>query len=209
MAEKLGGSGMIRPERYISPGHLALCGMLSLPAFLFGDSLRTKLVLTGLYLLCTLLTGKRIKVFPNLAAALGIVGANLITPFGKVYFRLGNFPVTEGALQLGLLKAATIIGLIYLSRLTIRATIRLPGKVGEVFALMLYYFEGITEQKMRLDRKNLWKSLDELLHGVYETAAPEKTDSPVFLKTRMPGFALCLGFLLLNWGIFLSGLLVS
>ena len=160
-------------ENRLSPEHLALCGVLVLPAFLLGGSLAAKTALTALYIVLFLLSGRRIRVLPNVFIGAGIVLANLITPFGKVLFRVGNFPVTGGALRLGALKAVTIIGLIYLSRLTIRAAVRFPGRLGEILSLTLFYFERITERKTRLDRRDLWAGLDALLHEVYETASPE------------------------------------
>lgn len=194
---------MIRPERWISPELLFLCGVFSLPAFLFGEAVWAKVFLMLVYLALSMLAGRRVKVLPNLIVGGGIVAANLFTPFGKILFYLGHFPVTEGALKLGFVKAATIIGLIYLSRLTIRSTIRLPGRLGEIFSLMLYYFERITEQRIKIDRKNLWESLDRLLENVYATDNGESGSKNGPVRTKIPGYAFAAGFFILNWGVFL------
>ncbi|GEM_PF-1818630 len=163
----------MRPEDRLSPEHLALCGALALPAFLLGDSLAAKGGLTALYILLFLLSGRRFRVLPNAVVAAGIVLAHLAAPFGMVLFRVGGFPVTQGALRLGALKAVTIIGLIYLSRLTIRAAVRLPGRAGEVLSLTLFYFERITELRPRLDLRDPWTGLDRLLREVYESSSPD------------------------------------
>lgn len=199
---------MRSPDRIISPEHLALTGILALPALLFGGALWVKVILAALYICLSLLSGRRVRVLPNLFVAIGIIASHLITPIGRIYFRLGAFPVTEGALRLGVLKAATIIGLVYLSRLTVRATIRLPGRAGEVFSLMLFYFERITEQKIRLRRGEIWKSLDELLDAVFHSAVPGEGRMER-QKSRLPGLLAAGVFLFINWSLFALGELIG
>lgn len=193
---------MIRPERWMSAEFLFLCGVLSLPAFLFGEAVWAKTLLMAVYILLNVISGRKVKVLPNLVAAAGIVAANLFTPFGRILFRIGTFPVTEGAFRVGLTKSATIIGLIYLSRFTIRSTIRIPGRVGEVFSLMLFYFERITEQKIKFERKNPWIGLDGLLESVYRSEGGESGADRPKTATCPAGYAFAGCFVLLNWTIF-------
>lgn len=193
---------MIRPERWMSPEFLFFCGVLSLPAFLFGEAVWSKVLLTAVYILLNLLSGRRVKILPNVVLAAGIIAANLFTPFGRILLRAGTFPVTEGALRLGLLKSATIIGLVYLSRFTIRSDIRIPGRAGETFTLMLFFFERITEQKFKPDRKDPWGGLDALLMNVY--LAEGSGESGMRAGTSLGGYAFAFGFLLLNWGMFFA-----
>jgi len=193
---------VIRTERWISAEFLFFCGILSLPAFLFGEAVWAKTLLMAVYILLNAISGRKVKVLPNLVVAAGIVAANLFTPFGKILFRIGTFPVTEGALRIGLAKSATIIGLIYLSRFTIRSTIRIPGRVGEVFSLMLFYFERITEQKFKLERKNLWIDLDTLLENVYRSEDGESGANRPKTATTLAGYAFAGCFLFLNWTVF-------
>ena len=192
---------MIRMEDHISPEVLFFAGVLVLPAFLFTPSLPVKAGLTAVYIVLTVIGGRRFKILPNVIVAAGIIAANLLTPFGKIYLHIGAFRITEGALRLGALKAATLIGLIYLSRLTIRSSLRFPGRFGELLGLTLYYFERITEQKLNLSRREFWKNLDDLLQGVYKGPAfspgtREKT------LTRPLGYAAASVFVLGNWVLF-------
>lgn len=195
---------MIRPEDHISPEHLFLAGILVLPAFLFSDSIMAKIVMMFMYLTFSALSGRRVRLLPNVIAAAGIIAANLLTPFGKIYLYIGTFRFTEGALRLGALKAATLIGLIYLSRLTVRSSLRFPGRLGELLALTLYYFERITEQKVRLARRDFWKNLDALLRRVYEDDAAT-ADVREKTRTRPLGYASAAVFIALNWFLFAAG----
>jgi hypothetical protein len=138
--------------------------------------------------------------------------AHFLQPFGKIYFTLGNFPVTEGSLRTGLIKTTTVIGLVYLSRLTIRPGLGFPGRPGRIFAETLRCFERITAYRTRIDRKNFWPSLDRLLAAVYgagdeirpgpaRTADPVEKNSPA-VKTSIRGYLLGILFAALNWGVF-------
>mgnify|MGYP005846333697 FL=1 len=150
----------------LSPGVLFLTGVASLLPFLFTESLLSKGILTGFYFLCAGLSGKRIKLLPNLVAFLGVTAANLVTPLGQVIFYMGTFPVTQGALRLGALKAFTLLGMIALSRFTLRTYVPLPGRLGAVISRMFFYFEHITERKIRLRRTHLWEDIRALIEEV-------------------------------------------
>jgi hypothetical protein len=195
---------MMRFEDHISPEVLLFTGVLVLPAFLFTSSLPVKTVLAAAYIILTVFGGRSFKILPNVIVAVGIVAANLITPFGKILFQIGTFRITEGAFRLGALKAATLIGLIYLSRLTVRSSLRFPGRFGELLALTLFYFERITERKMRLSPRDFWKNLDDLLRDVYEGAAASEVS-----REKSPagslGYASAAAFVLINWLLFALG----
>jgi hypothetical protein len=145
---------------------LFLTGLASLLPFLFTESLLAKGLLTGFYFLCAGLSGKRLKLVPTLVAFLGITAANLATPLGQVIVYLGTFPVTLGALRLGVLKALTLLGMIALSRFTLRTYVPLKGRLGAVISRMFFYFERITERKTKLRRAHLWEDIRALIEEV-------------------------------------------
>ena len=164
------GSVKVRITKFLfsslSPGMLFLTGLASLLPFLFTESLLAKGLLTGFYFLCAGLSGKRLKLVPNLVAFLGITAANLATPLGQVIVYLGTFPVTLGALRLGVLKALTLLGMIALSRFTLRTYVPLKGRLGAVISRMFFYFERITERKTKLRRAHLWEDIRALIEEV-------------------------------------------
>ncbi|MDR1932615.1 MAG: Gx transporter family protein [Spirochaetales bacterium] len=188
-----------------SAGFYALCGALSIFPFLFTGSLAGKLGLTALYIVLAAGSGRRIRALPNIVLVLTVTAAHCVTPFGKIIFTLGSFPVTEGALRTGLFRSATLIGLVYLSRLTVRPGLRFPGKAGRVFSAMLSDFERITGCGVKLERKNFRAGLDRLLEAVYRSGGTAGTGKVTPEAAPPPGFArraVWLGFAALHWAVF-------
>lgn len=140
-----------------------LAGLLIMPAFLLQDNtfIRTGMVLLFIILSC--LAGKRFRLLPNLLISAGIIFINLLTPLGRVIYKIGGFYITEGALRAGVMKALLLIGLIYLSRFSVSKGLKLPGKIGGLIGRVFYYFEEITARRGGFNRKNLFVYLDELL----------------------------------------------
>ncbi|GAB4222349.1 MAG: Gx transporter family protein [Spirochaetales bacterium] len=188
--------------RNLSPGTLFLAGVTSLPPFLFSESLPTKGALVLFYFLCAGWSGKRIRILPNLLAFLGIVAAHLVTPIGQVLFYLGRFPVTLGALRTGSLKALTLLGMIALSRFTLSTRVSFPGRLGAVLSRMFFYFERITERKIRLRRSHLWEDIRLLLQEVYEEGLNPRPQA-AGTRTTTRGYAFLLVFLLVSWSALL------
>jgi heptaprenyl diphosphate synthase len=174
------------------PVFWAICGLLAVCPFLFIESLRIKLVLCALFVFLTLLSGRKIRILPNIVLAFSVIFCHLLTPSGKIYFSLGNFPVTEDALLRGIGKTVTVIGLVYLSRLAIRPSLRLWGRPGRIFTAMIRYFELITES-MKLpgrhgragtvfrsgqpggtgkNKKIFWSNLDAVFEKIWHKGFP-------------------------------------
>ena len=206
------GSVKVRIQRFLtfdlSPGLLFLMGVASLLPFLFTESPLAKGLLTGFYFLCAGLSGKRIKLVPNLVAFLGITAANLVTPLGQVLFYVGTFPVTLGALRLGTLKALTLLGMIALSRFTLRTYVPLPGRLGTVISRMFLYFERITERKIQLRRAYLWEDIRTLIEEVRgnKLSPHPQTGNPLVAgssPTSLKGYAFLVLFLSVSWAALL------
>jgi len=45
----------------------------------------------------TFIRKKRVKLLPSFFITLSLVFFSLLSPFGKVWFSIGKFPITEGA----------------------------------------------------------------------------------------------------------------
>lgn len=158
-----------RPRFSIKPEHVLVAGMCIVPAFLFQQSLLIKWFQVAFFILLSVMAGKRFRLLPNLIMVAGVLCAYLLTPNGRVLFTLLHLPVTTGALINGLERSATLIGMIYLSRFSVRKGLRLPGKTGNLLSLVFFYFERILEGE-RITRGNLIKKLDEKIFAVHSSA---------------------------------------
>ena len=127
-----------------------------------------------------------------------IIVFNLIIPYGKVLFTVGIFKITEGALMTGIQRAATLEGLIMLSRLTVRRDLKLPGSFGELIGESFRLFALITESKPRITVKNLMADIDRLMLDLSENEAPRQAETPG-TKTRLAGYAVLAAVVILAW----------
>ena len=127
-----------------APVFTFLCGMIVLPAFLLQRSMLIKVILAVIFILYAAALHKKISVHVIVLVTGGIILANLLSPIGRVMVSIGSLPITAGALKQGVYKAATLIGLIYLSRWAIHEQLKIPGRWGGVFGRILFYFERIT-----------------------------------------------------------------
>ena len=100
---------------------------------------------------------------------------NLLSPFGLVLHHFGPLWVTEGALKTGLQKGFNMVGLLYLSRFSIRSDLRLPGRVGLLISRMLFYLHYLIEEKKRVKPGNLTETLDALFMRIQQRNMPDIT----------------------------------
>lgn len=156
----------------ISALHLFLTGMLCLPAYLFQDTLWVRIVQVVIFGILARIAGKKIKWSYFLIMIVSITVFNLFTPLGRVLVRIGPVPVTIGALEQGIMKGFTIVGLVFISLFSIRADLRLPGRLGALIGLVFYYYERVLEGKKRFDVRNVIPSIDAILTSLYEPPTP-------------------------------------
>ncbi|MDR1317759.1 MAG: Gx transporter family protein, partial [Spirochaetales bacterium] len=164
-----------------------LCGLVSVFPFIYTGPLAAKALLAVLYMALAGFSGRKIRILPNAVLLLTVTALHCLRPFGKVIFMLGSWPLTEGALETGLLRSLTLIGLVYLSRLTVRPQLRFPGRAGGIFSAMLRDFERITGCGLRIRRKDFWADLDRLFAAVYESGAPGSGGNPPAGAAAPPG----------------------
>ena len=155
------------------PEQLFIAGLVCMPAFALEPDTAVRLAQTALYMGLSLLLGRRIRILPNLILVLAAVAASLMLPHGRILFTLWRLRVTEGALRSGLSRSALLIGLIYLSRLTVRSNVKIPGRPGRLLGRVFHYFEALTELRGRHSGKPLDR-LDQILMDVYPTDASHK-----------------------------------
>ncbi|MDR1315933.1 MAG: heptaprenyl diphosphate synthase, partial [Spirochaetales bacterium] len=92
-----------------------------------------------------------------------IAAFNALIPYGRVIFEAGIFRLTEGALLQGIEKAATVEGLVMLSRVTISPRLRLPGRAGALLSEAFLLLPRLLEQKNRIHAKTFIEDVDRVL----------------------------------------------
>ncbi len=188
---------------------LFICGIITIPAFIFQPDIILKSALTIFFIILASARGKKFKLLPNLLMAAGITAANLLTPFGRVLAEIGSLKITQGALEAGISKAALIIGLIYISRSSIRKGLSFPGRLGSLISLVFYYFEKITEGE-KLGRKNLIAKLDEKLFSLSEEdSSYTETDlESAEGRFQVRKYITALLPMLAAWGLLIAGIIL-
>jgi heptaprenyl diphosphate synthase len=181
-----------------------ITGLIILPAFLLQPSTAATAALALLALGAAAIVGRRIRILPNLLVLVSVTLANLLQANGLVLFEVWGFAVTAGALSIGLKKALTLIGLIYLSQYMVSRRPRLPGLFGYVVSLQLYYFEQITQKWRSQEKGGLIHRLDQMLYRLEHEEAvelqPERS-----LQAGAPAARVL--FVLASWALLIPGYL--
>ena len=138
-------------------------GLTAMLPFLMLDHMPSKLVLLALFAITAVLAGKRVRWSYFLILAASVTFFHLLAPVGRVLFEVGPLPVTAGALENGIMRSATLIGMVFLSLSAVRPELELPGRFGGLLTRTFYYFEVILDGKAGLSRRDFFGSLDRLL----------------------------------------------
>jgi heptaprenyl diphosphate synthase len=174
-----------------------------IPAYLFQDTLLIRVAQVLIFAGLASLAGKRIKWFYFVIMVSSITFFNLLTPMGRILVQLGPWPITETALERGLMKGFTIVGLVFISLFSIRPDLKLPGRLGGLVGRVFYYFEQIMEGRGRIEAKRLIPSIDEVLTGLFRPDGEGEPEKPMFtpVQTTFRGAAFVVVLLLVNWGL--------
>lgn len=160
---------------FISPRQRLILGLLFIPAYLLQQSIIIRFIQFTILISLYFILGGRFRIVPNLMLTSGIIIAYIIRPVGKVLFTVAEFPITEGALTSGLSRAFMLIGLIYISRLSVSSKLNFKGTVGTLLGRVFYYFEAITESQLGFHFSGFYKkgasgrlisSIDDLLISI-------------------------------------------
>ena len=150
-------------ERLFSARALCIAGLLAMPALLFNPSPLLRVVWFLFFWFLCLLAGKKNNPLITIMVILGIVAFNLIMPYGRILYSIGTFHITLGALMTGIHRAATLEGLVMLSRLSIRPDLKIPGGFGALVGESFRFFAIIMDSKKRVTRKNFMGDIDQLM----------------------------------------------
>jgi hypothetical protein len=154
----------------VSPSFLFLFGLLLAPALWLQERLAWKAAQALLLFALAAWVRPRGCWRAGLASLVFLavtVAVNLAVPLGRVLWRVGPWRLTQGALESGLAKGLTLVGLAYLSRFCIRPDLRLPGAAGRYVARTLFYLNRLLELRARLSLSRLADSLDAVLESLW------------------------------------------
>jgi heptaprenyl diphosphate synthase len=162
----------------VPPAPLFTAGLLLSALILFVESPPAKLLLFLVFLLAALAAGKAGNIVFTLVFFTVIVLFNTLIPYGRVIWRFGVFSLTEGALLQGINKAATVEGLVMLSRVTVSPRLRLPGRAGALLAEAFTLLNRLLEKKKTIHAKTFISDIDKLLSDL----APARSLRQVSVK---------------------------
>lgn len=152
-----------------APNALFILGLATLPAFLFQEKLLYRCLATILFLLLALYSGKKIRPVPALLLLVSVTVAALVVPYGKVLVSIWGWPITAGALKMGFSRGVLLLGLLYLSRVSVVQGLGLPGGIGQGISKVFFYLERFSENCALLSVRDLPGTLDNLLHAVSDS----------------------------------------
>jgi hypothetical protein len=205
-AGKEGGAWILRE---VSPPFLFFFGLALAPAFWLQGRLAGKAALALLFFALAAWSRPRGWWRGGLASLVFLAVTtllNLAVPLGRVLWRLGGWSITEGALQSGLAKGLTLVGLACLSRFCVRAELRLPGAAGRYVARSLFYLNRLLEARRSLSLARLGDTLDRVLLELYsQSPAPPgpKAEGPGGRLARAAAFAVLGALAILSYGLLL------
>ena len=147
------------------------CGVAAMPGFLLQQYPGIRGGQVAVFILLALFTGRRVKLLPPFIMAAAVIAANAFIPNGKVLLSFVGLKITAGALTGGILKATALIGMIYISRISIYPELRLPGTIGWLIFRAFAYFEQLN-RSFREDRKrqSLLQRIDAALLRAMDSA---------------------------------------
>ena len=105
----------------------------------------------------------RLRLRRTVLFLVATVAFNLLTPAGRVLLQIDEIVVPEGALMVGAGKAASLGGLLFLSRLTVDSRLRLPGAPGELISSTMTFLARLMDDRVRFRLRSPVRSLDQAL----------------------------------------------
>jgi hypothetical protein len=174
-------------------------GAALLPAFLLQQDLVLRALLVVVFLGLNAVSGRKVRLLQSLLVGAGIVALNLVIREGKVLAVVAGLPLTELSLKAGVLKASAMVGLIALSRFSVRSDLRVPGTVGSLLGTSLVYFERIMGARHPMDRRDVIGSIDAILLSAHDEPSAAPVSCPR-TRTSIAGGAVLTLVLLASWG---------
>lgn len=172
--EPASGSGTAQEDigksEGLGAGTVRFCAALIIMiAFLFITDVRIKAALTVAFYLAARIRRRKVRILPSLIIIVTVTAAALLSPAGRVLVRLGSFPVTLGALETGLSRALTLVGMVFLSQYGTSGKVKLPGKAGVLLESVFNWFGVLTAKRLSFKKGKVISTLDEHLMKTYNS----------------------------------------
>lgn len=189
----------------MNPNVLFISGIFSIPGFILIQSLFLKTALILFYFVLTLINKKKIKPLYFLILSTFITFFQLLRPSGAIVIEIGSLTITKGALLRGLLKAETLVGLIFISLGTIRKDLKLPGGAGIIFTKTFFYFEQFFQHRKKVNPRKFIKSIDTILFSLFPPDKTEFQETTVEIKETNMRFSIITAILIASvpWTVFI------
>jgi hypothetical protein len=143
------------------------------PAFLLQKNVPLLTAETAFFCVAALLRRGGVRLLTPALVTLCVTAFALLSPFGKVLAHVGEFPITQGALDAGLRRSLVLCGMVFMSQTAVSPRLYLPGKAGAFLARMFAALDAITSEKIdfqtrRFSFNTLIDTLDARLVSSYE-----------------------------------------
>ena len=192
--------------RNLSARTLFIAGIIVLPAYLLQDSLVVRSVQVVWFGWLATVAGKRLYWFYFFSITVGITFFHLLVPTGAVLFEVFGLKITLGAFTNGVFKSLTIVGMVFISLVAVRADLRIPGRFGSTAGKVFWSFEQIMSRRDRVTVRHPFRDVDTLLLNLYERLAriDEAVGNTQAMKatadrSSMFGALLCYGTAVAQW----------
>lgn len=187
-------------------------GMLTLPAYLLQDNLTIRLGQVVLFGALARVAGKKLQWVYFISIIVTITVFHVIVPSGAVLAEIGGVRITQGALRTGVFKALTIVGMVFISLVAVRADLRLPGTLGALAGKIFWSFEQIMERRGELGVRRPFQSADILLSDLYQelvsmdaSVAATAERKATAARSSLMGSSVVMAIVTLQWVVLLFG----
>lgn len=158
----------------------------------------TRALLLLVLILLVLSTHRRLRWGRTATFFVAVVAFNLAAPGGRILLEVGAFPVTEGALRVGLTKAFSLTSLLLLSKVGVRRDLELPGRLGRLLTLTLAYVRYLLEADAKLLARDPVGRLDGLLLEARRSVGTSRPTAAAARSTAA-GITILAALLTLHW----------
>jgi hypothetical protein len=186
-----------------------ISGLLIIPSIFLNRNLALLFIQVLFCIYLAIRSGRNFRLFFNLLLILTIPLIHLAQPNGLIITTVFSFPITSGALAIGLRKALILISLLYLSFYMVSDRPQFPGKLGSLVSLQLFYFGQITLTWSSIEEKRpLIEAIDNLLLALEDkTKVYEQTNTKE--KGLLKDYLAAFSNLFIFYGLFFIGLTLN
>ncbi len=163
-------------ETRLSARVLFVSALCCFPAFLFQQNTVVLACEAAVFFVLALTKRGSVRLLPPILVVAGVAFFSLLSPYGKVLFRVGDFTVTAGALDGGLRRGLMLAGMVFLSQLAVSPRLMLPGKAGAFLSRMFSYLDELSSVRVPFKRGQVIEAIDARLCAVYDGTGIAETD---------------------------------